>query len=61
MGNKLQKLEDKILFDEYSDEEWKQLDKELDEVLSKASEQGIESFMESGVGELSTQILEYID
>lgn len=61
MGNKLQELEDKILFGEYSDEEWKQLDKELDEALSKASEQEIESFMESGAGELITQILEYID
>lgn len=59
--SKLHELENLILFGEHSDEEWKEIDKMVDEELEKASEAEKEAFMDSGAGEALTQILEYMD
>lgn len=61
MKSKLAELEEKILFGEHSDGEWRQLDKEVDIELAVASEEEKQRFMDSGAGELITQIMEYIE
>lgn len=61
MKSKLAELEEKIFFGDHSDEEWRQFNKEVDKELAVASEKEKQRFMDSGAGDLITQIMEYMD
>lgn len=61
MSSRLRELENMIFFGDHSDEEWIKIDKEVDEELSKSSDEEIQNFMDSGAGDLLTQIIESID
>ena len=61
MKSKLAELEEKIFFGDHSDEEWRQFNKEVDKELAVASEEEKQRFMDSGAGDLITQIMEYMD
>lgn len=61
MKSKLVKLEEKIFFGDHSDEEWRQLDKEVDKDLAIANEKEKQHFMDSGAGDMLAQILEFMD
>ena len=60
MGNSLRELTYIILFIEYSDEEWIEIDKKVQELYEKASEKEKEEFLYSGAGDALAQILEYL-
>ncbi|MBQ8804175.1 MAG: hypothetical protein IJZ53_11110 [Tyzzerella sp.] len=59
--SKLQELEDKILFGDFTDEEWKAIDKEVDEEFQKASEEERKAFIKSGAGDFLATVMEYMD
>lgn len=61
MKGNLRELENKILFGDHSDEEWKKLDKSVNEAFAHASAKERQLFMDSGAGNLLTQIIEYMD
>lgn len=59
--SKLRELEDMILFGDFIDEEWKKIDKELNEEFEKASEEEKKAFMKSGAGDFLATVMEYMD
>lgn len=60
-NKKLKEFENKIFYGEYTDEEWRKLDEELQEEFEKASEEDKKAFVDSGAGNMMAMILEYMD
>ena len=59
--NKLKTFENKIFYGEYTDEEWRKLDEELQEEYEKASEEERKAFIDSGAGNMMAMIMEYME
>jgi hypothetical protein len=61
MARSLKKLKKTIFFGELTDEEWLELNKEVQEFWKSATDEERQVFEDSGAGDLLTQIIEYID
>ena len=61
MTRSLKKLKKTIFFGELTDEEWLELNKEVQESWKSATDEERQAFEDSGAGDLLTQIIEYID
>lgn len=59
-NKKLKEIENKIFYGDYTDEEWREIDKELKEEFSKASEEDKKAFVDSGAGNMMAMIMEYM-
>lgn len=60
-NKKLQELEDKIFYGEYTDDEWREINKELEDEFAKASEEDKKAFVDNGAGNMMAMIMEYMD
>jgi|GEM_PF-3183279 len=61
MKSKLKKLENKIFFGDHTDEEWKQMYKDVNIAISEVNESERKAFLDSGASELIAQIMEFMD
>lgn len=61
MESKLKELKNKILFGDYSDEQWKKMNEEITIEFGRATDREKEEFLDSGAGDLLAQIMEYMD
>ena len=61
MNSRLRELKRKIFSGDHSDEQWLKINDEVNEELAKATDQEREEFLDSGAGDLLTQIIEYMD
>ena len=61
MNSRLMELKKKIFYGDHSDEQWKKINDEVTEELANATDQEREEFLDSGAGDLLTQIMEYMD
>ena len=57
----LKDLENKIFYGDYTDDEWRNINKELKEEFSKASEEEKKAFVDSGAGNMLAMIIEYMN
>ncbi|MBQ8803471.1 MAG: hypothetical protein IJZ53_07560 [Tyzzerella sp.] len=60
-NKKLKELENKIFYGDYTDDEWREIDKALDEEFAKASEEDKKAFIDNGAGNMLAMIMEYMD
>lgn len=59
--SKLEELKNKIFFGDHSDEEWNEINSEVQEEFKKASDDEKQDFIDSGAGNLLEQIIEYME
>lgn len=59
--SKLEELKNKICFGDYSDEEWNEINSEVQEEFKNASDDEKQDFIDSGAGNLLEQIIEYME
>ena len=59
-NKKLKELETKIFYGDYTDEEWRKINEELQEEFAKASEEDKKAFVDSGAGNMMAMIMEYM-
>lgn len=61
MKNRLKELEEKIFRGNLTNEEWLQLNKQVNEAWNEASEEERQDFLESGAGDIIGQVIEFMD
>lgn len=61
MESRLNQLKERIFFEEHSDDEWKKINEEVDKELARATDLEKQKFLDSGAGDLLTQIIEYME
>ncbi len=57
----LHDLIDVIIYADLSDDEWREIDKAVDELFKTSSQEEIDEFVESGAGETLDLILEFME